>query len=99
MTGAYVLAAELDAAGDGGHAVAFARYEAAARKAATVGQRQAKGAGAFLAPATEKAIRRRDRGYRMLSSRILLPLFNRITAGAANALTLDAYPDSVPAAR
>jgi 2-polyprenyl-6-methoxyphenol hydroxylase-like FAD-dependent oxidoreductase len=99
MMGAYVLAAELDAAGDGGHTVAFERYEAVTRKAAAVGQRQAKGAGAFLAPATEKAIRQRDRGYRMLSSRILLPLFNRITAGAANRLTLDAYTDGTPALR
>jgi 2-polyprenyl-6-methoxyphenol hydroxylase-like FAD-dependent oxidoreductase len=99
MMGAYVLAAELDAAGDRGHAAAFARYEAAVRKAAAVGHRQAKGAGGFLAPPTEKAIRRRDRGYRLLSNRILLPLFNRITAGAANSLTLDAYPHESAAAR
>jgi 2-polyprenyl-6-methoxyphenol hydroxylase-like FAD-dependent oxidoreductase len=92
MMGAYVLAADLDAAGPGGHALAFARYEAAVRKAATVGYRQGKGSGGFLAPPTQKAIRRRDRAYRMLSSRLLLPVFNRITAGAANALTLDAYP-------
>src|SRR3954451_14734322 len=59
MMGGYILAAELVAAGDGGHTLAFERYEAVTRKAAAVGQRQAKGAGAFLAPATEKAIRQR----------------------------------------
>jgi 2-polyprenyl-6-methoxyphenol hydroxylase-like FAD-dependent oxidoreductase len=90
MTGAYVLAAELAATGD--HTAAFARYEAALRKGATSGQKQARNAGPFLAPPTARKIRSRNRAYRMLSSRLLLPLFVRLTEGAANAVSLDAYP-------
>ncbi len=44
MTGAYVLAAEL-AAANGDHTTAFTRYEAALRKGATAGQKQARNAG------------------------------------------------------
>jgi 2-polyprenyl-6-methoxyphenol hydroxylase-like FAD-dependent oxidoreductase len=90
MTGAYVLAAELAATGD--HTAAFTRYEAALRKGATSGQKQARNAGPFLAPPTARKIRSRNRTYRMLSSRLLLPLFVRLTEGAANAVSLDAYP-------
>jgi 2-polyprenyl-6-methoxyphenol hydroxylase-like FAD-dependent oxidoreductase len=88
MTGAYVLAAEL---ANGDHTTAFARYEAALRKGATSGQKQARNAGPFLAPPTAAKIRSRNRGYRMLSSRLLLPVFVRLTEGAANAVRLDAY--------
>jgi 2-polyprenyl-6-methoxyphenol hydroxylase-like FAD-dependent oxidoreductase len=91
MAGAYILAAELAAAG-GDHATAFARYEAALRKGATSGQKQARNAGPFLAPPTAAKIRRRNRAYRMLSSRPLLPLFVRLTEGAANAVRVDRYP-------
>jgi 2-polyprenyl-6-methoxyphenol hydroxylase-like FAD-dependent oxidoreductase len=91
MTGAYVLAAEL-AAADGDHAAAFARYEAALRKGATSGQKQARNAGPFLAPPTAAKIQSRNRAYRLLSTRLLLPLFVRLTEGAANAVRLDAYP-------
>ena len=80
MTGAYVLAAEL-AAANGDHTTAFTRYEAALRKGATAGQKQARNAGPFLAPPTAKKIRSRDRAYRMLSSRLLLPLFVRLERG------------------
>jgi 2-polyprenyl-6-methoxyphenol hydroxylase-like FAD-dependent oxidoreductase len=91
MTGAYVLAAELAATGD--HTAAFARYEAVLRKGATAGQKQARNAGPFLAPPTAARIRSRNRAYRLLSSRPLLPLFVRLTEGAANAVRLDAaYP-------
>ena len=93
MTGAYVLAAEL---ANGDHATAFHRYEAALRKGATSGQKQARNAGPFLAPPTARKIRSRNRAYRMLSSRLLLPLFVRLTEGAANAMRLDAYPTDVP---
>lgn len=93
MTGGYVLAAEL--AADRDHAAAFARYEAKLRKAATTGQKQARGAGPFLAPPTAARIRRRNRVYRALSSRLLLPLFISITAGAANAVTLDEPADAL----
>jgi 2-polyprenyl-6-methoxyphenol hydroxylase-like FAD-dependent oxidoreductase len=95
MTGAYVLAAEL-AAANGDHTTAFTRYEAALRKGATSGQKQARNAGPFLAPPTAKKIRSRNRAYRMLSSRLLLPLFVRLSEGAANAVRLDAYPADGP---
>jgi 2-polyprenyl-6-methoxyphenol hydroxylase-like FAD-dependent oxidoreductase len=98
MMGAYVLAAELAAAG-GDHTAAFTRYEAVSRKAAAAGQKQARNAGPFLAPPTAAKIRRRNRGYRMLSSRLLLPLFVKLTEGAANAVTLDAYPEVTGAVR
>ncbi|GAA5129888.1 FAD-dependent monooxygenase [Pseudonocardia adelaidensis] len=89
MTGAYVLAAEL---ANGDHATALARYEAALRKGATAGQKQARNAGPFLAPPTAAKIRSRNRTYRALSSRLLLPLFIRLTEGAANVVRLDGYP-------
>jgi 2-polyprenyl-6-methoxyphenol hydroxylase-like FAD-dependent oxidoreductase len=95
MTGAYVLAAEL-AAANGDHTTAFTRYEAALRKGATAGQKQARNAGPFLAPPTAKKIRSRNRAYRMLSSRLLLPLFVRLSEGAANAVRQDAYPADDP---
>jgi 2-polyprenyl-6-methoxyphenol hydroxylase-like FAD-dependent oxidoreductase len=90
MTGAYVLAAALAATSD--HVTAFARYEAALRKGATSGQKQARNAGPFLAPPTTAKIRSRNRTYRLLSSRLLLPLFVRLSEGTANAVRLDAYP-------
>jgi 2-polyprenyl-6-methoxyphenol hydroxylase-like FAD-dependent oxidoreductase len=98
MTGAYILAAELAAAG-GDPTTAFARYEAALRKGATSGQKQARNAGPFLAPPTAAKIRSRNRAYRMLSSRLLLPLFVRLTEGAANAVSLDGYPADSTLAR
>lgn len=91
MMGAFVLAAELAAAQDQ-HAVAFRRYEAAIRNAAVTGQKQAKGAGPFLAPTTAAKIRRRNRIYRALSSRLLSGVFARLTAGAANAVSIENYP-------
>jgi 2-polyprenyl-6-methoxyphenol hydroxylase-like FAD-dependent oxidoreductase len=98
MTGAYILAAELAAAG-GDPTTAFARYEAALRKGATSGQKQARNAGPFLAPPTAAKIRSRNRAYRMLSSRLLLPLFVRLTEGASNAVSLDGYPADSTLAR
>ncbi len=91
MMGAFVLAAEL-AAARGDHRTAFARYQQVLGKAAAKGQWQAKGAGAFLAPPTAARIRRRNLTYRVLTSRPMAGLFDRLTSGAANAITLDAYP-------
>jgi 2-polyprenyl-6-methoxyphenol hydroxylase-like FAD-dependent oxidoreductase len=98
MMGGYVLAAEL-AKGD--HHAALARYQEVLGKAAVRGQYQAKGAGGFLAPATRGAIRRRNLVYRLLSTRLMARPFEKMTGGAANAVTLDAYPragDPAPAA-
>jgi 2-polyprenyl-6-methoxyphenol hydroxylase-like FAD-dependent oxidoreductase len=90
MTAAHVLAAALRGApGDPG--AAFARYEAAVRPAAAAGLRQARDAGRrFLAPPTARAIRTRDRTLRVLSTRPMRPLLERLTSGAANALHPDA---------
>lgn len=59
--------------------------------------RAARRGGPFLAPPTAAKIRRRNRTYRALTSRLLLPLFVKLTEGAANAMTLDAYPPDQPA--
>lgn len=90
MMGAYILAAELNHAG-GEHQTAFRRYEQTLRKAATAGQKQAKGSGPFLAPSSTAKIRSRNRTMRLLSSRLLSPLFTRMTESAANAITLGNY--------
>ncbi len=91
MMGAYSLAHELHRAG-GDHATAFARYEKKLRPGATRGQKQANGAGPFLAPPTEKKLRQRNRAYRFLSHRLMARVFDRITSGAANAVSLKDYP-------
>jgi 2-polyprenyl-6-methoxyphenol hydroxylase-like FAD-dependent oxidoreductase len=90
MTAAHVLAAALRTSG-GDHEAAFARYEAAVRPAAAVGLRQARDAGKrFLAPPTARAIRMRDRTLRVMSTRPVRPLLERLAGGAANALHPDA---------
>ncbi len=86
----YVLAGEL-ARADGDHRAAFARYEQAIRKYARGCQKLAEGAGPFLAPQTKAQIRQRNIGYRMLSSRLMAGVFNRMTTKAASAITLENY--------
>ncbi|MFD9128441.1 FAD-dependent monooxygenase [Kitasatospora sp. NPDC059571] len=94
MIGAYILAGEL-ALASGDFRTAFARYEEQVRPGARTGQKQAKGAGPFLAPPTAARIRRRNRVYRMLSSRLGAGLFRRMAAGAANAVPVKDYPEPV----
>ncbi|GAA3445038.1 FAD-dependent monooxygenase [Planomonospora venezuelensis] len=90
MISSYVLAGELaDAGGD--HRVAFPRYEEAIRGYAKACQKVAAGMGPFIAPPTEKKIRSRNRAYKVLSSRILSVLLNRMTTKAANSITLKEY--------
>jgi len=91
MMGAQVLAGELAAAG-GDHVTAFAKYEQRLRKAATVGQKNGKGSGNFLAPRTAAKIRSRNRAYRMLSTRLFGSIFLKMTDRAANALEYREYP-------
>jgi 2-polyprenyl-6-methoxyphenol hydroxylase-like FAD-dependent oxidoreductase len=95
MMGAYVLAGELAASRD--HGTAFTRYEATLRKAATSGQKQAHNTGPFFAPPTAAKIRQRNRTYRALSSRPLLPVFGSLSERTANAVRLKAYPADGPA--
>ncbi|MDT7799179.1 MAG: hypothetical protein QOI78_2612 [Actinomycetota bacterium] len=91
MMGAQVLAGELTAAG-GDHVTAFAKYEQRLRKPATVGQKNGKGSGNFLAPRTAAKIRNRNRAYKMLSMPLFGGIFLRMTDRAANALEYREYP-------
>ncbi|MET8848023.1 FAD-dependent monooxygenase [Amycolatopsis sp. NPDC004625] len=91
MMGAQVLAGELAAAG-GDHVTAFAKYEQRLRKPATVGQKNGKGSGNFLAPRTAAKIRSRNRAYRMLNTRVFGSIFTWMTDRAANALEYREYP-------
>ncbi|QCX79383.1 FAD-dependent urate hydroxylase [Streptomyces sp. YIM 121038] len=88
---AYVLAGEL-AAARGNHARAFAAYEAEVRDRAK-GRRMVPGApGPFLAPPTENRIRTRNLVYRMLGSRLLAGVFERLAEKAADAVEVKEYP-------
>jgi 2-polyprenyl-6-methoxyphenol hydroxylase-like FAD-dependent oxidoreductase len=91
MLGAYTLAGELAVAG-GDHAAAFARYEELMRPAITKSQKFAASAGRHLAPATARKIRQRDRVYRLLSSRPMTGLLNRLVKKNANTGALREYP-------
>ncbi|MFI5805420.1 FAD-dependent monooxygenase [Streptomyces sp. NPDC051561] len=91
IVAAYVLAGEL-AVARGDHRTAFAAYEAEVGDFVKGCQKIAGNAGPFFAPATEGKIRRRDRAYRMLSSRLLGGFFKRLTEKAATAIELKDYP-------
>jgi hypothetical protein len=91
MMGAQILAGELAAAG-GDHVTAFAKYEGRLRKAATVGQKNGKGSGNFLAPRTASKIRSRNRAYKMITTRLFGGIFNWMTDRAANAVEYREYP-------
>lgn len=91
MVAAAVLAGELAASG-GDHRAAFTRYEEHVRGAATRGLKQGKGSGSFLAPRTPSKIRLRNLMCRMLSSRAMAGVLDRMAMKAANAITLKDYP-------
>ncbi|MFF0741929.1 FAD-dependent monooxygenase [Streptomyces sp. NPDC004111] len=91
IVAAYVLAGEL-AAARGDHRTAFAAYEAEVGDFVKGCQRIAGNAGPFFAPSSERGIRRRDRAYRMLGSRLLAGFFKRLTERAATAIELKSYP-------
>ena len=95
VVAAYVLAGELAAAG-GDHRSAFARYEQRLRGYVAGGQKQAAGSQAFLAPATWKKIRQRNRFYRLLPYLPVSALISRAATKTATAITLPSY-DQVPA--
>ncbi|MFE0100864.1 FAD-dependent monooxygenase [Streptomyces sp. NPDC059009] len=90
LVAAYVLAGEL-AAARGDHKAGFAAYEAEIGAYAKGCQKISGNAGPFLAPATERKMRSRDRMYRMLSSRFLAGFFKRLTEKAASDLVLKDY--------
>lgn len=72
VVGAYVLAGEPALVG-GDHRTAFAAYESRISAFAKGCQKGFGNAGPFLAPATERRIRSRDRMYRLLASRLWPP--------------------------
>jgi 2-polyprenyl-6-methoxyphenol hydroxylase-like FAD-dependent oxidoreductase len=88
---AYVLAGELAAAG-GDHRAAFARYEQLLRPYVARGQKQARGGRDFLAPRTERDIRRRDRFFRVLRHLPAGKLIRYVSTRTAAAITLPDYP-------
>jgi 2-polyprenyl-6-methoxyphenol hydroxylase-like FAD-dependent oxidoreductase len=87
---AYVLAGEL-AAADGDYRVAFARYEQLLRPYVARGQKQARGGAAFLAPATTKKIRQRDRFFRILTYLPAKGLIRYLSTRTAAAIRLPDY--------
>ena len=85
-----MLAGELAAAG-GDYCVAFARYERLLRRYVARGQKQARGGRVFLAPATERKIRQRDRFFRMLPYLPAKGFIRYMSTRTATAITLPAY--------
>ena len=90
VVAAYVLAGEL-AAADGDYRAAFARYEHLLRGYVARGQKQALGGRDFLAPATEKKIRQRDRFFRMLPYLPTKGLIRYLSTRTATAIKLPEY--------
>jgi 2-polyprenyl-6-methoxyphenol hydroxylase-like FAD-dependent oxidoreductase len=92
VVAAYVLAGEL-AAARGDYQAAFTRYERLLRPYVARGQKQALGGRDFLAPATEKKIRQRDRFFRMLPYLPARRLIRYLSTRTAAAIKLPDYPD------
>ncbi|MEW1750406.1 FAD-dependent monooxygenase [Streptomyces angustmyceticus] len=94
VIGAYVLAGELALAG-GDHRTAFARYEDRLRPYVTQCQEGGRGAGAFLAPATQEALDARNAA---LNSPPTVAAMLRQGHDISAALALDDYPAGIAAA-
>ena len=90
VVAAYVLAGEL-AAASGDYRAAFARYESFSRLRGA-GPKQALGGRDFLAPATAKKIRQRDRFFRMLPYLPTKGLIRYLSNRTATAIKLPEYP-------
>lgn len=95
VVAACVLAGEL-AEAHGDHAAACACYERRLRGYIAGGQKQAAGGQSFLAPATWKKIRQRDRFFKMMPYLPVRGMIDRAAAKTAIAITLPGY-DQVPA--
>ncbi|AGC42956.1 aromatic-ring hydroxylase [Myxococcus stipitatus DSM 14675] len=87
MVGAFVLAGELLASPDSPQE-AFARFEARMRPYATPAQDGAKRVGGFFAPRTRFGLLLRNRLYRMLTSKPLERVFEKLVTHAACAFEL-----------
>lgn len=81
------------AAAGGDHRAAFGRYERLLRPYVAKGQKQALGGRDFLAPATEKKMRQRDRFFRLLPHLPSRRLIRYLSARTATAITLPEYPE------
>jgi 2-polyprenyl-6-methoxyphenol hydroxylase-like FAD-dependent oxidoreductase len=92
VVAAYVLAGEL-AAARGDYQAAFGRYERLLRPYVARGQKQALGGRDFLAPATAKKIRQRDRFFRLLPHLPARRLIRYLATRTASAITLPEYQD------
>jgi 2-polyprenyl-6-methoxyphenol hydroxylase-like FAD-dependent oxidoreductase len=90
VVAAYILAGEL-AAADGDDSAAFDRYELRLRDYVAGGQKQAAGAPAFLAPATWKKIRRRNRALKMLAYMPAKGFMKYVSTRTATAIKLPDY--------
>jgi 2-polyprenyl-6-methoxyphenol hydroxylase-like FAD-dependent oxidoreductase len=90
VVAAYVLAGELARAG-GDHTLAFDRYERLLRSYVDGGQKQAAGGRDYLAPATWKKIRQRDRFFRMMPYLPVKGLIRRMSTHTATAVDLPTY--------
>ncbi|HLK79643.1 MAG TPA: FAD-dependent monooxygenase [Streptosporangiaceae bacterium] len=98
VVAAYVLAGEL-AAARGDYRAAFGRYERLLRPYVARGQKQALGGRDYLAPATAKKIRQRDRFFRLLPHLPAKRLIRYLSTRTATAITLPDYPDPEPGSR
>jgi len=98
LVAAYVLAGEL-AAARGDYQAAFGRYERLLRPYVAGGQKQALGGRDFLAPATARKIRQRDRFFRLLPHLPAKRLIRYLSTRTATAITLPEYPDPGPGSR
>ena len=99
VVAACILAGEL-AAARGDHRAAFGRYEQRLRGYIAGGQKQAAGGQAFLAPATWKKIRQRNRFFKILPYLPVKGLISRAATRTATAITVPDYglasPDGPP---
>ena len=91
VVAAYVLAGEL-AAARGDYRAAFARYEHLLRGYVAGGQKQARVGRDYLAPATAKKIRQRNRFFQMLPYLPTKSLIRYLSTRTATAIKLPEYP-------
>jgi 2-polyprenyl-6-methoxyphenol hydroxylase-like FAD-dependent oxidoreductase len=81
LTGAYVLAAYLAQAGDGGHAEAFTRYDEWMRPLVDAAQKLPPGTPRIAAPRSGAGVRLLRWGARAAASPVLRRVTTRLTAG------------------
>jgi 2-polyprenyl-6-methoxyphenol hydroxylase-like FAD-dependent oxidoreductase len=92
VVAAYVLAGEL-AAARGDYRTAFSRYEQLLRPYVARGQKQARGGRDFLAPATQRQIRQRDRVFNTLRYLPAKRVVRYVSARTAAAIKLPDYSE------